>query len=608
LCNEVAGIGNSQEIISCLEKNNIFVNVLDDEKMNYRYHSLFADFLRSRLMKSNADTVMELYLKASRWYEKSNMMQEAMDYSIRSNNHQNTARLIEKYGEIMIIDRDSVKLTSLIESLPENLIAYNAKLCTLYTMAVAGKNASRDGGVYVGDLFVCFKDDLFKESEVELLLIRTISAYANEDFKTALEYGNQIFYHAYDKNVFKCLLYKILIQIYSIIGDSEKCEYCLSLYIDSIRKKNHYNELFIDITYTHMMVHIQCGMGKYKEALELLIRFEEGLGSYNILLPAMASSIYLDLGYLYYEFGKLESSCKNIERCIEISSIKMDLCRLISGYILVAKIKERQGEYEAMMKFIKKVDDLCDKYNGRLIMNNMIAYIIRPLLSAGKLDYVEYLIRKYGIEVQDSYDVLYEEVHIALADLYIVKGELCKAGEILDKLCKEVAGTDRNLSYVRIMLLISLLSKCKGNEMESVKYMKAAIKNASAQRYISTFADYGTSVAEIICKMMDEKQEASLTDEEINYVSCILSHIREPQNQEFKADLDIMKCLSKRESEVLEYILNGLTNKEIASRLYIAECTVKKHINNIYAKIGATNRDQVIKLSSIYPLRNEICS
>jgi len=595
LCDEVAGISNSKEIICCLEKNNVFINVLDDEKLNYRYHSLFAEFLRNRLMKISTDKVEELYLNASRWYEKSNMIQETLEYSIRSNNHRNTARLIEKFGEIMIINRDLVRLADIIEVLPGYLIRNSAKICALYTMTVAGKNASGNKGVYIGDLFISFNENVFNESREELLLIRTMLAYANEDFKTALEYGNQMLENLSEEGGYKCLFYKILMQVYSVIGDSEKCKHCLDLYIDAVRKKNYFDEFFIDISYIHIMVHIQCGVGKYTHALQLLIKFQERLNSYNILLPAMANCIYLDLGYLYYEFGELELSRSNVDKCIEISSIKMDFFRLISAYILIARISQKRGEYDIMIKFIKKVDDLCDKYNAKLIMNNLIAYIVRALLSAGEMEYAEYLIRKYEIKVQNSYDVLYEEVHLALADLYIVKGEFCKAEEILEKLYKEVIGTKRNLSYVKIMILKSLLLKCNGNETEAVKYMKDAIERASEQKYINTFADFGVPVAEIICKVLTRKEETGLANgKDIDYASCILSYIKEPEDQLGSADPEMLRSLTRREMEVLNYIFSGFTNKEIAAKLFVAESTIKKHINNIYGKIGVTNRAQVI--------------
>jgi DNA-binding NarL/FixJ family response regulator len=53
-------------------------------------------------------------------------------------------------------------------------------------------------------------------------------------------------------------------------------------------------------------------------------------------------------------------------------------------------------------------------------------------------------------------------------------------------------------------------------------------------------------------------------------------------------------ALTEREGEILSLIASGLTNREIASRLFIGNATVKTHINRIFAKIGATGRRDAI--------------
>jgi ATP/maltotriose-dependent transcriptional regulator MalT len=61
-----------------------------------------------------------------------------------------------------------------------------------------------------------------------------------------------------------------------------------------------------------------------------------------------------------------------------------------------------------------------------------------------------------------------------------------------------------------------------------------------------------------------------------------------------EANRNLLEPLSERELEVLQLIANGLTNEEIAGRLFVSVSTVKKHINHIYSKIGAASRTQAI--------------
>ncbi len=52
--------------------------------------------------------------------------------------------------------------------------------------------------------------------------------------------------------------------------------------------------------------------------------------------------------------------------------------------------------------------------------------------------------------------------------------------------------------------------------------------------------------------------------------------------------------LSERELEVLRLLAEGLSNREIAARLVVAETTVKKHVNHVFDKLDVTSRTQAI--------------
>lgn len=62
-------------------------------------------------------------------------------------------------------------------------------------------------------------------------------------------------------------------------------------------------------------------------------------------------------------------------------------------------------------------------------------------------------------------------------------------------------------------------------------------------------------------------------------------------------DLLLLEPLTERESEVLQEIVHGLTNKEIARKLSIAEKTVKGHVTNLLSKLGAASRTQAVLIA-----------
>jgi LuxR family maltose regulon positive regulatory protein len=64
--------------------------------------------------------------------------------------------------------------------------------------------------------------------------------------------------------------------------------------------------------------------------------------------------------------------------------------------------------------------------------------------------------------------------------------------------------------------------------------------------------------------------------------------------QKQPAQSELVEPLSERELEVLQLIAEGLTNPEIASKLYLSLNTVKVHTRNIYGKLGVNNRTQAV--------------
>ena len=68
-----------------------------------------------------------------------------------------------------------------------------------------------------------------------------------------------------------------------------------------------------------------------------------------------------------------------------------------------------------------------------------------------------------------------------------------------------------------------------------------------------------------------------------------LRQLKNPLNIEPKI-VNVNSVLSERESEILEYLSSGMTNKFIADQLFISPFTVKRHIENIYQKLQARNR------------------
>ena len=88
-----------------------------------------------------------------------------------------------------------------------------------------------------------------------------------------------------------------------------------------------------------------------------------------------------------------------------------------------------------------------------------------------------------------------------------------------------------------------------------------------------------------------ERSGKNYTDREVRLFSLVRPHlIRIQKNAQFRRRFDRHKAMTPREAEVLGWIARGKTNSEIARLLFISPHTVRKHIENIFEKLGVRTR------------------
>ena len=123
LCDVVLGEyeeGKGSHMLEQLERANMFLIPLDNERRWYRYHHLFAELLRQRLQQNiEADDIADLHIRASQWYEANGHGLEAFHHAAAANDVERAARLIEGDGLPLYYQGEATPVRHWLESLPE---------------------------------------------------------------------------------------------------------------------------------------------------------------------------------------------------------------------------------------------------------------------------------------------------------------------------------------------------------------------------------------------------------------------------------------------------------------------------------------------------------
>jgi LuxR family maltose regulon positive regulatory protein len=131
-----------------------------------------------------------------------------------------------------------------------------------------------------------------------------------------------------------------------------------------------------------------------------------------------------------------------------------------------------------------------------------------------------------------------------------------------------------------------LAAQSGGDTAQAISTLEQALTLAEPGGFIRTFVDEGPPMKALLKKI--KAQDGDLKE----YIHKLLAAFGEKENYTSSTSPPLIEPLSERELEVLQLISEGLTNREIADRLYLSVNTVKVHTRNIYGKLGVNNRTQ----------------
>ena len=179
--------------------------------------------------------------------------------------------------------------------------------------------------------------------------------------------------------------------------------------------------------------------------------------------------------------------------------------------------------------------------------------------------------------------------YILYARILIAQGQLDEATDLLQHLLKTAEMGGRTSKEIEILILQSLASQARGDTTRAIATLERALTLAKPGGFVRIFVDEGQAMERLL-------YEALKRGISPDYVRQLLSAFpsieieKTGSSRSQTPDYGLVEPLSERELEVLQLIAEGLTNPEIAARLYLSLNTVKVHTRNIYGKLGAHHR------------------
>lgn len=612
LCDAVTGQKNSQQILNDLEKADLFLFPLDDERQWFRYHHLFADLLEHRLRQTHGDLLPELRRRAGEWCVRSGMKDQAVNHAIAAGDSEWAVSLIEEIAEDIWDRGQQAKLLKWFEAIPDELIDTNIQLCILYARAlnVSGHQEAAEKKLRTAQNLLDSAEDRiavtsssvsgppFKLGRNELkgriaVILSFVAAYKG-DMLQLMQYARQAMESLHEKDLtWRAVAALALGFVHGWSGDGDlmSARYAFS---EAKKVSEMSGNSYFYIYASSCLAGIDALQGRLKQAEETykyLLNYAEENG---LSETSMAGSVLGSWGGILCEWNKLGEGIRAIEKGIELTALGHDTVLLASNRIQMARASFLTGDYKRAQRVVHEIEKADSEFQiPPWLIHWASALKAEIWMASGDMDAVSRWVKERGLNNDDEITNRREYEHLALARFLMAQDGLDEAERLLTRLIRSAESGTRVYSLIQMRLLKALIAQERDKKKEALDEVRQALYLGEPGSFMRSFIKEGSHVAELLEIVLEEEKagrpgkKAGLSQ---NYIKKLLLA--------FKADVPSKKVdgltepLSEREREVLILIAGGLSNQEIARKLFISLNTVRTHTKNINSKLNVHNRTQ----------------
>ena len=571
LCDAVTGRSGGQESLELLDKFNMFIVPLDQSRTWYRYHRLFSELLRhQRQLAGQSSRDVSLHQKASQWFETEGYFAEAIQHSLAAQDWMKAAQLIGRVNESMFKHGEVVTLLVWLEKLPNELLVSQPGLCMTYAWALL-----LSGRYEQADPVLKQAEKLNPPGSIFLGQVATAQAYlarsVGDNLRVIETSRLALSLLPETDNTQRSNLFMNLGLVYWHEGNLQEAEQAL---IEAQEKALQCNNLYAQLTSEIFLARVAASRGALREAAERYPSIIKRAG----FIPVNALAFF-DLGALYYEWNQLEQAEIYLQQGLELSrrtgNIELQIAGLIfQTYLLIAyqEWSEAQQVSDQAWAFAQ---NFSLQTRARCVSCQAMV-----TLATGNLKSASHWLDQTQKPV-DAHP-FYRYLAVIKPRLLIAQGKKETAAEQL-RTSYQMASQAR-WGYARIAVRV-LQALAANNPANSNEYLAEALLQAEPEGYIRTFIDAGSGLVPILRAAVQK----GITPEYAGRILTLLGTNTKVTTTKVPA---LTEALSDREIQVLRLVAAGLSNREIAERLYITPGTAKTHLHNLCGKLGVRNRTE----------------
>ena len=591
LCDAVTGRGDGQMMLEAVERENLFLVALDEEREWFRFHRLFRDFLLECLKQRHVDEIPDLHRRAARWYLAHDLPEQAFQHAVDGDDVDLVSQILERYMIAKLLGGEITLVQHWLDALPDTwflrdpMIGFTQAGVMLVTgrfdacaqllgdieqRTRATQKDARHQHARVAAMrcnIACFKNDLMQAEEFADQALRNLPA-ADLDFRAGIYGALGDTYRRNSQWQKAQASYLKLLDFTHAPTFRVQAAHVFGALADLALRRGRLRE----------------AEGYWRRALDS-VRDKRAWG--RVPLPVIGW-VHIRMAELHYEWNELTEAWDHLTRGLEHAEVGGDVRALIAGYLIAGRVKLTEGDLGAAENYLEQARAHVETAQFAHWLSRFERFQLELWLAQDRLraavKWSDRMLRDTAVAERPESEV----AQLAMSRVLIVQGDsvsIERALAQLDRLLGIAEDAGGMGVTIESLALQALTHWKRGEQTDALTGLERALRLAEPEGYVRLFVDLGL----IMGRLLQEAQSRGVMP---HYVGRLLAAFAPSVESPASFDVGLPEPLTERELEIVQLVAAGLTNPEIAEHLVISPQTVKKHTANIYSKLNVSNRTE----------------
>jgi LuxR family transcriptional regulator, maltose regulon positive regulatory protein len=588
LCDAVLQRDDSARILERLEEANLFLIPLDDVRFWYRYHHLFSTLLQHQLTRSlDAAAITDLHRRASAWYLANGMPEPALEHALAAKDAEGAAAILAVHALPRTLSGDAQSVLRWFDALPRERVDDDVDLLLIRAVACVADYQLERARDTILRAEALLGDDSPPAKRGALLGVRgsVVRMMGNVEEGTA---DLRLAMTLVEPGTFWFSMVSYQFGMNAVMrADVREVVDGLAV---ARSHHAHAEQIIIAVLAQTYTAYAELYGGRPERARALAeemfawIDLTEGIAP-GRPLDAFPNAVLADVHLTWNELDAArafaEKSTEHGRRGFTIALFEASRC--------LARVADGQRDWETARRAaqeaaraIRGVRTYFPWYSTVESMIQKIVYRSGDVQAAARwIESNEAVAKLMQWEVRRVDGFWCDTPLLLAARVSIDAGRCTRALAVLDEVEGRAAETGRVLTQIEALILRALAEAHDGRVEDGVAVMARALGMAAGPRAVQLFAAEGAAILPLV-----ERAAPRVADRD--FVTRVIAALDVPGKTAPAG------TLSERELEVLRLVAVGASNQEAARKLFIAASTVKKHLENIYAKLAVGGRTEAI--------------